>query len=91
MVHQVTQYGPLACAPRPSPTTLLAKLTHVLHGLAYFVTTYLFPALQPWLNALLFWLLARSLPKTQTQRGYEAQYMDCGYNREFPFDCAFRE
>lgn len=74
--------------PLPAParetalTALLAKLTHTLHGLAYFVTTYLFPALQPWLNALLFWLLARSLPKTQTQRGYEAQYMDCGYNRK---------
>ncbi|GJN94600.1 hypothetical protein Rhopal_007683-T1 [Rhodotorula paludigena] len=56
-----------------------AKLMHILHGLAYFTTTYLFPALQPYLNWIMFWLLASSLPKTQTLRSYEAQTMDCGY------------
>lgn len=59
-----------------------AKLMHILHGLAYFTTTYLFPALQPYLNWIMFWLLASSLPKTQTLRSYEAQTMDCGYARK---------
>lgn len=63
-------------------TALTAKLMHILHGVLYFVTTYLFPALQPYLNAMMYWFLAGSLPKTQTMRSYEAQYMDCGYNRK---------
>ena len=90
------QYGPLASASPPSPSPsprnrsvhiLLAKLTHTLHGLAYFITTYLFPALPPWLNARSFWLLARSLPKTPNAAGIEAWIVATIVSS----DCLFRD
>ncbi|BGP28254.1 D-arabinono-1,4-lactone oxidase [Rhodotorula toruloides] len=71
--------------PLPPPqkntlyTRLSAQLPHLIHATAFFITTYLFPALQPWLNALGYWLLAATCPKSQRLRSYEAQYMDCGY------------
>lgn len=74
--------------PMPPPqqntlyTRVSSQLTHFIHATAFFITTYLFPFLQPWLNALGYWLLASTMPKTQRLRSYEAQYMDCGYWRE---------
>ncbi|GAA5988536.1 hypothetical protein JCM10908_003610 [Rhodotorula pacifica] len=73
--------------PLPPPqretslSVLSARCMHTLHGLAYLLTTYLLPALQPWLNAFLYWGLGGSLPKKEIMRSYEAQYMDCGYNQ----------
>uniref|UniRef100_A0A0K3C9Y8 D-arabinono-1,4-lactone oxidase n=1 Tax=Rhodotorula toruloides TaxID=5286 RepID=A0A0K3C9Y8_RHOTO len=69
--------------PPPQQNTLYTRLssqfTHLIHATAFFITTYLFPFLQPWLNASGYWLLAGTMPKTQRLRSYEAQYMDCGY------------
>ncbi|GAA5838165.1 hypothetical protein JCM11251_004728 [Rhodosporidiobolus azoricus] len=71
--------------PPPAKPTLVATftsyLTRILHGLAMLVTLYLFPGLQGWVNGVLYWSKAASLPAKEVKRSYEAQSMDCLYNQ----------